>query len=243
MINKEPVYIQINKALRMLIIKESYSAGDKFLTERSICDMYKVSRSTANKSLSSLVSENILEFKKGIGTFIKSVPDLNISYSRFSDPIEILRSRQIEFTVQLLKQNVRVGEKLTLIRRMVLSHAVFAVEMIYYPKELSQLFAGNKQNESIISLLKENSFLNVLETKDSLKTKISSEAERDLFKTPHIIPLIEIKSRSEIVQGNAVLEMETLYNGEIFSLEFRNQSAAVNFKIILEDSNNYHYIK
>lgn len=70
MINKLPVYQQLNIALRNLLNDDHYAPGDKFLTERTICEQYGVSRSTANKALSSLVSEKLLEFKKGVGTFV-----------------------------------------------------------------------------------------------------------------------------------------------------------------------------
>lgn len=74
MINKSPIYQQINNALKELIAEDRYAIGDKFLTERAICEQYEVSRATANKALSSLVSQGLLEFKKGVGTFIKSKP-------------------------------------------------------------------------------------------------------------------------------------------------------------------------
>ncbi|MDA3811875.1 MAG: GntR family transcriptional regulator [Spirochaetaceae bacterium] len=74
MINKSPLYQQLNNALLKMIDGEKFHTGDKFLTERAICDLFEVSRATANKALSSLVSAGILEFKKGIGTFIKSIP-------------------------------------------------------------------------------------------------------------------------------------------------------------------------
>jgi GntR family transcriptional regulator len=45
--------------------------GAKFLTEREICGRYGVSRPTANKALSNLVSEGLLEFRKGVGTFVQ----------------------------------------------------------------------------------------------------------------------------------------------------------------------------
>ncbi len=45
--------------------------GSKFLTERQISERYGVSRATANKALSNLVSEGLLEFRKGIGTFVQ----------------------------------------------------------------------------------------------------------------------------------------------------------------------------
>lgn len=67
---KEPVYQQLNQELRELIRKGEYSVGEKFLTEREIASLYEVSRATANKALSNLVSEGLLDFKKGIGTFV-----------------------------------------------------------------------------------------------------------------------------------------------------------------------------
>lgn len=72
MINKEPIYQQLNHLLKEMIQEEEYQVGDKFLTERSICEKYDLSRATANKAISNLVSEGILEFRKGVGTFIKN---------------------------------------------------------------------------------------------------------------------------------------------------------------------------
>ena len=69
---KDPIYQQLNKALCELIQSGKYKVGDRFLTERQISEQYGVSRATANKALSSLVSQGVLEFKKGIGTFVQS---------------------------------------------------------------------------------------------------------------------------------------------------------------------------
>ncbi|GAB4365646.1 MAG: GntR family transcriptional regulator [Spirochaetales bacterium] len=70
----DPIYQQLNKILRELIASEKYKVGDKFMTERMICELYNVSRVTANKALSSLVAEGLLQFKKGVGTFVRSKP-------------------------------------------------------------------------------------------------------------------------------------------------------------------------
>jgi len=72
MINKEPIYQQLNRLLKQKIESGEFRSGEKFLTERVICDEYDVSRATANKSISNLVSEGLLEFRKGVGTFVKS---------------------------------------------------------------------------------------------------------------------------------------------------------------------------
>jgi len=68
---KEPIYHQLTTHLRQLIASQEYLIGSKFLTERQICDRFGVSRATANKVLSGLVSEGLLEFRKGVGTFVR----------------------------------------------------------------------------------------------------------------------------------------------------------------------------
>jgi GntR family transcriptional regulator len=68
---KTPVYQQLNVLLRDLMRGSEFSPGQQFLTERQICERFGVSRATANKALSNLVSEGVLEFRKGIGTFVR----------------------------------------------------------------------------------------------------------------------------------------------------------------------------
>ena len=68
---RTPIYQQLNEALRDLIRKGKFEVGNQFLTERQICEQFDVSRATANKALSNLVAEGVLEFKKGVGTFVR----------------------------------------------------------------------------------------------------------------------------------------------------------------------------
>ena len=68
---RTPIYQQLNQALRDLIRGGEFTVGDQFLTERQICQQFDVSRATANKALSNLVAEGVLEFKKGVGTFVR----------------------------------------------------------------------------------------------------------------------------------------------------------------------------
>ncbi|MCC6539898.1 MAG: GntR family transcriptional regulator, partial [Bryobacterales bacterium] len=68
---REPVYQQLNKALRDMLSSGEFPPGSRFLTERQIAERFDVSRATANKALSNLVSEGLLEFQKGVGTFAR----------------------------------------------------------------------------------------------------------------------------------------------------------------------------
>jgi GntR family transcriptional regulator len=67
---RDPVYHQLNARLKAMVTR-AYRPGDKFLTEREIVEQFGVSRPTANKALTGLVSEGVLEFRKGVGTFVR----------------------------------------------------------------------------------------------------------------------------------------------------------------------------
>jgi GntR family transcriptional regulator len=71
MLVRDPIYTQLNQLLRDQIRKGTFQGGERFLTERQVSEQFAVSRATANKALSSLVAEGLLEFRKGIGTFVR----------------------------------------------------------------------------------------------------------------------------------------------------------------------------
>ena len=73
MLVKDPIYHQLRQLLNELIQKRDFAAGEKFLTERDVAGRFGVSRTTANKALSSLVADGTLEFRKGVGTFVRAV--------------------------------------------------------------------------------------------------------------------------------------------------------------------------
>ena len=73
---REPMYQQMNEILRGVLRSGEFAEGDQFLTERQIAVRFQVSRPTANKVLGGMVSEGLLEFRKGVGTFV-SPPRLN----------------------------------------------------------------------------------------------------------------------------------------------------------------------
>jgi len=69
-LQKNPVYRQLNDLLRTMLSTQ-FKRGDRFLTERDISEKFQVSRATANKVLASLVSEGLIEFRRGVGTFVR----------------------------------------------------------------------------------------------------------------------------------------------------------------------------
>jgi GntR family transcriptional regulator len=79
MVTPGTLHQQLIEKLRALVRKEKLQPGAKFLTEREIAERFKTSRPTANKALSSLVSEGLLEVRRGAGTFLReSVLDYDL---------------------------------------------------------------------------------------------------------------------------------------------------------------------
>ncbi len=104
---KDPIYQQLNEILRDLIRRGEFVPGAKFLTEREICSRFEVSRATANKALSNLVSEGVLEFRKGVGTFVRGAAEArdfatlnsfsaNVAASGKKPSSRVLRFRRIK---------------------------------------------------------------------------------------------------------------------------------------------------
>ena len=87
---RTPIYQQLHEVLKQRILSGVVRPGEKFLTEREIAQEFNVSRATANKVLSSLVSEGFVEFKKGIGTFVDS--NLNTDMASMSSFTEKVKS-------------------------------------------------------------------------------------------------------------------------------------------------------
>ncbi len=61
-----------NRTLPELIGSGKLFQGQQAVTEQQIAERFNVSRQTANKILGSLVSEGLLQFKKGVGSFVNT---------------------------------------------------------------------------------------------------------------------------------------------------------------------------
>jgi len=68
---RNPVYRQLVNRLRDRLRPDGGAVGARFLTEREVARRFGVSRPTANKALAALVAEGTLEFRKGVGTFVR----------------------------------------------------------------------------------------------------------------------------------------------------------------------------
>ncbi len=128
---RAPVYQQLNQVLRSLVTSAEFDPGQRFLTEREIAARFSVSRATANKALSNLVSEGVLEFRKGMGTYLRQQPissDLGALVS-FTDRAQVA-GKQPETIVLSLTETDSAPEDITTALAVPANARVWAIERL-----------------------------------------------------------------------------------------------------------------
>ena len=82
--SKLPLYDQIERNLRSLIIDGSLKPGETVPSEWDLADIYGVSRMTVRHALDELVRQNWLSKRQGVGTFVTKPTVASIAPSKLS---------------------------------------------------------------------------------------------------------------------------------------------------------------
>src|SRR3990172_5248384 len=82
--SKLPLYDQIERNLRDLIINGKWNPGEVMPSEWELVELYGVSRLTVRRALDELVRQNWLDRKQGVGTFVPQPVTASISASKLS---------------------------------------------------------------------------------------------------------------------------------------------------------------
>lgn len=67
---------KIADSIKQMILENELNPGDKLASEPTLSDQLNVSRSTVREAIKLLVSMNVLEVKRGVGTFVSAKPGL-----------------------------------------------------------------------------------------------------------------------------------------------------------------------
>lgn len=208
---KDPVYFQLTQKLKEKIITGKYTTESKFLTEREIAAEFDVSRATANKALAALVAEGLLNFRKGVGTFVQSTPLDNDLTSLVSFTARAKACAMIPSTKILLFKRVDMHE---LPRQLAALPGLPADLSPYYMERLRvasalpvileyrYLFApaGSRITKKDI----EGSLYELLENKFSIKVSHVQQQIQAVKLTAHEAQLLEVP------KGSPALELRAL---------------------------------
>lgn len=162
---------EIQEQLVDLILTNSGVNGDrKFFSERELCQMFNISRSTARRAVSALCEQGYLVKDQGRGTFIKTpeqsmplstVLHLSKSYSEkgYHPRIEVLQkelvpaSRSVADHLQIaLGEQVLMVEKLYWADNIALNNMITFLPVFRFPKIMQVDFSSQNPMDTFSSV-------------------------------------------------------------------------------------------
>jgi len=234
-------HTQLNDKLRALIQGRCFTPGEKFLTEREIAERFNTSRPTANKVLSGLVSEGLLEFRKGVGTFVREgVLDYDLKrLVSFTDKARAAGKEPGTQVIQFKKAastDVRVevvqalqaspDEPLLYMERVRLADGM---PVIYEKRHvLARLCKGMTKADakgSLYAVWTSKCGLAISGADEVIRAVNASKSQAEMLQIPTNTACLMVVAIGFIAGGRPLWHEETLYRSDVY--EFRNQLGGV----------------
>ena len=159
---------QVINNLKDYIVEQNVAVGDKMPTEKEICEMYSVGRSTAREAYRMMQAIDMIDVKRGKGAYFKGVPSERTDDScvacwfkehgqRLTSIMEVRMGIET-MTTRLAIQRIsdRQLEQLRVIHDLFMQSAKARnyVKMAFYDEELHHKIAEASGNELLIRMEK-----------------------------------------------------------------------------------------
>ncbi|MFV1995021.1 MAG: GntR family transcriptional regulator [Verrucomicrobiales bacterium] len=233
----EPVHQQIAGLCRDAIHRRSFVAGDKFPSERELASQYGVSRTTANKAISTLIAENLLELEKGLGTRVVEPTTLFASLREMESFTEHVRNQGMEPVTRVLKlehlsstslpEPVRVGlgigartlERVTYLERLRLADNVpLILEHRWVRDALAPGLSRGDVEKSFYHLLEEKYQLPMTGESHSISAVNLDQAQAKLLDTKVEAAALLVEGTGFVRKAKPVWYQRLYYRGDRYEL-------------------------
>jgi GntR family transcriptional regulator len=224
-----PKYIVISEDIKKDIESGVLKYGEKILSEKDIMAKYKVSSTTARKSIEMLRRENLIESIQGKGTFILQTKILR-SLKKVISFSENMKRQSIEPTARLIeksvldgyteyhkKLNLLEGEKILKIKRIKYGDGIPLlidtryINLKYCPGMEKMDFSGS------IYEIYESYKIKVVHSKQILQLSFLDENNAKLLNCKKFDPVIRIEGTLFSEDMYLIEYEEDLWNGAVFS--------------------------
>ena len=229
-----PLYFQLKELLRKLIMDGSWTLGDAIPTERELCDIFGVSRTTIRQAVSELVNEGLLYRSQGRGTFVAKQKLKERFIQQNIGFYEEMTSKGLHLESEVLEQSVTVapddiaaqlqiknGDKIIKIERLrsVESEKVLIV-VTYIPYDICPGLVEEDLNDaSLYQILREKYGLKVETGSRTIEAISASDFDAQLLGIPKDVPLLLIKSIGYLADGKPLEYYEAKHRGDRCKLE------------------------
>ncbi|XOQ47503.1 MAG: HTH-type transcriptional repressor YvoA [Eubacteriales bacterium] len=234
-----PLYQELHDHILRYINSHEYPENGLLPSERDMCQMYKVSRSTVRQALALLEEENMVYTIHGIGTFVKpKVFEQNLS--QFYSFTDAFKKMNISFYNRVLSYETLIpGRSLALklkADRKVAYHKLvrlcsardypLIIETTYLPKNrFVHIDVDATENQSLYDYLSAKYGLKVDHATETFVPILPDSEQCELLKISPRIPCLQLERFS--YEDDCLVEYTTsVVRGDkyVFKIELNNQN-------------------
>ena len=226
-----PIYYQIEESIRQDIAAGRLSPGDRLPTEQQLCDLFKVSRMTVRQALQNLISDGVVQRRRGHGPVV-ALSNVVHPLSHFSGFSDTLAAQGIHVTTKVLSLQtlpatgkeaawlqVREGDPILFLRRLRLVDGTpIALQHTFLPKAVvGPIRAAELEEQPLYHLLDRRGF-----QLESATQKVSAcmptKLQCRLLALSSQTPLLYTERSSRLIGGVPLEFACSWYNSSRFSM-------------------------
>ncbi|HEY9716155.1 MAG TPA: GntR family transcriptional regulator [Trichormus sp.] len=224
-----PLYAQVEAVLAAGIADRSLAAGSQLPTEDSLIARFNVSRTTIRAAIQNLVTRELVEIRRGKGTFVRQ-PKMTQELTELSGFVEDMQALGRTATARLLNQEtveaaeevaqqlqLTTGDAVVRIMRLRLADGVpVSLDETYLPQDLGQkVVTNNLDTEPIFSLLEQKYGIALVDAEYKLEAIIAEPSIAEPLGIAVGSPIFMIERTSYAAAGLPVDYERLYYRGDL----------------------------
>ena len=219
-LNRTPLYLQIVELLRHELHNGIYPTDTRFPSERDLADRFSISRATANKILSVLVSEGALQHRKGVGAFV-SLPPLEHDMSALLSFTEKAKSSGVLPETRILEMHEAphpvFGTALYLLRQRFADGMPAILEKRWLRASLCGGLTREAVSGSLYQAFSDTLGLSVGRAEQTVRAILPTAAERKRLDLRSGVACLRVEGEGYLADGTLLWTEDTLFRGDLFA--------------------------
>ncbi|MDD7796080.1 GntR family transcriptional regulator [Clostridium sp. 'White wine YQ'] len=228
-------YTQIANDIRTQIVKGVLQANEQLPFEKDLCIKYDASKMTVKKALDILVSEGLIVKRRGSGTFVKSISNIDMNRllvaNQFRGLTALYSDHKVTsdlITFDVVASNEEVTQKLNLeseefvynlLRVRYVDEEPYVIEHTFMPINLIPGLKKQHTKSSIYSYIEEDLGLKVQSSHRTIRVRKSSELEQKYLNLKADDPVAVVEQVAYLENGTAFEYSISVHRYDRFAFE------------------------
>ncbi|MBL4933666.1 GntR family transcriptional regulator [Clostridium paridis] len=228
-------YTQIANDIRTQIVKGVLQANEQLPFEKDLCIKYNASKMTVKKALDILVAEGLIVKRRGSGTFVKSISNIDMNRllvsNQFRGLTALYSDRKVTSTLitfDVVSSNEEVTQKLNLeseefvynlLRVRYVDEEPYVIEHTFMPINLIPGLRKQHTMASIYSYIEADLGLKVQSSHRTIRVRKSNELEQKYLKLKADDPVAVVEQVAYLENGTAFEYSISIHRYDRFAFE------------------------